>query len=436
MKKVILTFLILLTTSLFSNNKLNNRYAVITIDGAINPVVSTHVEKSINDACKKKLQFIVIQLDTPGGLITSMRKITKSILTSSIPVVVFTFPKGGQATSAGGFIMLSAHVAVMAPGTEIGAMHPVSPALDFVKKEKNGTPLGIMEKKVLNDTIAQARSLAQKRGRNVKWVINAVKNAKSSTYLEAKKLGIIDFIAEDMNDLLKKLNNYKLNINGKIIKLQTKNITPIQYKMNWKESMLNRLADPQTILFLFLIAIIGLGIEFKSSGMIIPGTIGAISLFLFLMAIQIIPINFLGLALIILSIILFILELNITSFGLLTLGGIISFIAGSLILFDSTLPGSNIPLSTIVTIVIFIIIFVFTVIRKIFEIHKSPVSTGIEGLKNETGTVLKTFNGSGKILIHGEIWNAISDEEILEGTVVAVEEIKGMNIIIKTNKLK
>ena len=308
----------------------NSEYALMKLEGSVNPIISEFLVKSIKEANEDKVQFIIIQLDTPGGLVNSMRDIIKSIMTSEVPVIVYTSPKGAQAASAGGFIMLSAHIAVMAPGTEIGAMHPVSPSLDFMKKDRDGGPEGVMEKKVLNDIIAYARSLAQKRNRNIKWAVNAVKHAKSSTYKEALSAGIIDFIAEDMPDLLKKLNNRKVNLNGKNVILKTDKIEKKEYLMDWKENFLNKLADPQIVFILFILAVAGIGIEFKSPGMIVPGVLGGISLIFFLMAVNILPINLFGLFLILLAIILFILELKFISYGFLTIGGIVAFIIGSM----------------------------------------------------------------------------------------------------------
>ncbi|MDY6968621.1 MAG: nodulation protein NfeD, partial [Spirochaetota bacterium] len=326
----------------------SNRYAVIKLEGSVNPILAEHIIESIEKANKENAQFIVLQMDTPGGLLTSMREIIKAILSSDVPVVVYTYPKGAQAASAGGYIMLSAHVAVMAPGTEIGAMHPVSPLLKFGQKDEKGKSKdGVMEKKVLNDTMAYGRSLAQKRGRNIKWTEKAVKEAISSTYLEAKKLGVIDLIAEDMEDLLLKLDGRKVKINGKSVILNTAHTTMIAYEMDSKDQILNFFADPQVVFFLLIIAVIGIGVEIKSPGMIFPGVIGAISFFIFLLAINVLPINFAGIVLLALGIVLFILELNIVSYGLLTLGGIVSFILGGLILFDSPLPGFQIPLTSI-----------------------------------------------------------------------------------------
>jgi len=406
-------------------------YVVLKLDGGVNPVVADYLVEGIKRASKEGARFVVLQMDTPGGLMTSMRDIIKAIFTSEIPVVVFTYPKGAQAASAGGFIMLSAHVAVMSPGTEIGAMHPVSPQLDFLKKDKDGSPAGVMEKKVLNDTVAYARSLAQKRKRNIKWTERAVREAISSTYTEALRLRIIDLVAEDMPDLLKKLNNRRVNVNGKVVTMKTRGLKEVVYNMTWKEELVNKFADPQVIFLLFIIAVVGIGMEFKNPGMIVPGTIGAVSLFIFLMAIQVIPINAMGLLLIIAAVILFILELQIVSYGLLTLGGIVAFVLGSMLLFDSPLPGGHIPISSIIAAVLFVLAFVFLVVRLVFNAHRGQVSTGSEGMINNDGIVLKDFIGKGKIMIHGEIWNAVSEDSLLKGEEVIVTEVKGMDLVVK-----
>ncbi len=422
---------ILLFLSSPSHSEDSDTYAVLKLQGSVNPIVSEYITGHIKKAADEGASFIVLQLDTPGGLLTSMREIIKGILTSKIPVVVYTYPKGGQAASAGGFIMLSAHVAAMAPGTEIGAMHPVSPMLDFMKKDKEGSPEGPMEKKVLNDTIAYARSLAQKRKRNVNWTVRAVKDAISSTYKEALSLGIIDLVAEDMDDLLKKLNGWRIDINGDLYIFRTKGIKPLVYRMDWKQKLLNYFADPQIIFLLLIIAIVGIGIEFKNPGMIVPGVLGAVSLFIFLMAIQVIPINVVGLILIVLSIVLFILELSITSYGLLTIGGIVSFMLGSMILFDSPLPGGHIPMSSIIATVLVLLGIVFIVIRSIFNVHKSMVTTGKEGLTGSRGTSLNDFEKTGKVKILGEIWSAESEDEIRAGDTVEVIDVKDMVVIVK-----
>ncbi len=430
MKKIRLLpvlFFLALSVNLFAENK----YAVVELSGSVNPIVAQYLTEAMEKAVSDGNQFIVIQMDTPGGLMDAMREIIKSILTSKIPVVVYTYPKGAQAASAGGFIMLASHVAAMAPGTEIGAMHPVSPMLDFMKKDRQGDPEGVMEKKVLNDTIAYARSLAQKRGRNVDWAVDAVSRAISNSYKEAHKAGVIDIVAEDMNDLLKQLNNRTIDLNGERFTFKTANIQEVKYLMTWKQKMVNRFADPQIIFLLFILAIAGIGIEFKNPGMFVPGIIGGVALVLFLLGIRIIPINGLGLILIILAFTLFILELKFQSYGLLTAGGIVSFFLGATILFDSPLPGGGIPLSSIIAMIIVVLAFVFLVVRSVINVHKAQVTTGREGMIGEEGTALTDFSGTGKISVHGEIWNAEFPGEAKKGDRLVVESISGMTLLVR-----
>ncbi len=433
MKKILIIIISLfIFTALSQNIYAGNRFASIKLEGTVNPIIAEHITKSIEKANNDNVQFIVIKLDTPGGLMSSMREIIKSIMSSDVPVVVYTYPKGAQAASAGGYIMISAHIAAMAPGTEIGAMHPVSPLLNFgVKDEKGNSKEGIMEKKVLNDTIAYARSLAQKRKRNVKWVVKAVKEAISSTYKEAKKLGVIDLIAEEMDDLLIKLDGMKVMVNGKKVRIDTSNITEIPYEMDSKTSFLNFFADPQIVFFLFIIAAVGIWMEIKNPGMIFPGVLGAISFFLFLLAVRILPINIAGIILIVLAIVLFILELNILSYGLLTVGGIISFMLGAMILFDSPLPGFQIPIETIISVVIFLLFFFFIVVRSIIVVHKEKVSTGLEALIGENGIAVNDFKKQGKVIVRGEVWSAITNDDILKNDKIEVIDTSGMILQVK-----
>lgn len=430
MKFRILVYLILAGIITHASTS-GNRYAVVSLNGSVNPIVAEYLVDALKKASDEGNQFVILQMDTPGGLMNSMRDIIKSILTSPIPVVVYTFPKGAQAASAGGFIMLASHVAAMAPGTEIGAMHPVSPMLDFMKKDKEGGPEGVMEKKVLNDTIAYARSLAQKRGRNVNWAEDSVNRAISSSYMEAYKSGVIDIVAEDMDDLLKQLDGRKINLNGKSFEFSTKNIVEVKYDMTWKQRLVNKFADPQIIFLLFILAVAGIGIELKNPGMIVPGTAGGIALIMFLLGIRIIPINALGLVLVVLAFVLFILELKFQSFGLLTAGGIVSFFLGATILFDSPLPGGGIPLSSIIAMIAVVLAFVFIVVRAVVNVHKTQVTTGLEGMIGETGVALDTFMRNGKISVHGEIWNAESDTEVNKGDSVVVETVHGMVLKVK-----
>ncbi len=427
MKRTISLSVFLIIILISVTTAADRKYAVVKLEGSVNPVIAEFISDSIEKASKEGADFIVIQMDTPGGLVDAMRDIIKAIFASDIPVVVYTYPKGAQAASAGGFIMIASHIAVMAPGTEIGAMHPVSPMLDFMQKDKKGAPAGVMEKKVLNDTIAYGRSLAQERKRNVRWTENAIRSAVSSTNKEALKLNIIDFIADDMDDLIKKLDGRRVMIKNKTVVIHTDSIRMVEYVMDWKQDLLNTFADPQIIFLLFIIAVAGIGIEFKNPGMIVPGVIGAISLFIFLMAIQVIPINVLGLVLIILAVVLFIMELYIVSYGLLTIGGIIAFVLGSMILFDSPLPGGHIPMSSIIVTVLVLLAFIFLVVRAVVNVHRGRVTTGIEGMIGETGNAISDFTASrGKIFVRGEIWSAVSDDEIQKDDEVEVNAVEGM----------
>ncbi len=409
-------------------------YALIRLDGTVNPIIAEHIVKSIKAAGQRHLQFIVLQIDTPGGLMTSMQEIIEGIMESKIPVVVYAYPRGAQAASAGGYIMLSANIAAMAPGTRIGAMHPVNILEQFSKRderEKGG--VSVMNIKLLNDSIAYARSLAQRRNRNTAWAEAAVRDAISSTYSEALRQRVIDIVAEDMDDLLRQLNGRRVAMNGTTVTIQTASIQAVEYPMDWKRRFLNFVADPQIVFFLFIIAIIGIGMEVKSPGLIFPGLIGGLSLFVFLMAVRILPVNFAGVALIILAVVLFILELKFTSYGLLTAGGLASFVIGSMILFDSPLPGFSIPLSTIMTVVISIIAFIFIILRAVVRAHRGRITTGLVGMIGEMGMALGDFvNSRGKISIHGEIWNAVVRHgDIRKNDEVKVIGSEGMVLIIE-----
>lgn len=424
----------LLTVCAYSQLHAGGRYALIYLDGTVNPVVAEYITESIVKSADEGNSFIILVVDTPGGWMDAMRDIIKSMQTSRIPVVVFTFPKGARAASAGGFIMLASDVAAMAPGTEIGAMHPVNLLPDFLNKNDAGKSGDVMEKKILNDTIAYARSLAQKSGRNADWAARAVSKAESSSYLEARNAGVIEIIANDIDDLLLQLDGRKIPFNSGSYKFSTRGLEKNEYLMTWKQKAVNRIADPQMLFLLFIIAVVGIWAELKNPGMIVPGTAGAVALILFLLGIRVIPINVLGLILIILAFALFILELKFTSFGIFTAGGIISFFIGAVILFDSPLPGGGIPLSTIAAMLIVVLAFVFIVVRAVINVHKGRPVSGREGLIGEEGTVFADFTGRGKVNVHGEIWNAELDGTARAGETIVVDEVRGMLLKVSLKK--
>ncbi len=420
-------------------------HAVIPLQGTVNPVVAEHIVSSIKKAADEGADFIIIPMNTPGGLMTSMQEIIQGIMESKIPVVVFTSPRGSQAASAGGYIMLSAHVAAMAPGTRVGAMSPMNIMEMFSSKknpetkrpgkqfETKGLETGdeVMKRKLLNDSMAYARSLAQLRGRNVDWAERAVRDAVSSTNNEALRLGVIDLVARDMPDLLRRLEGRRIAIDGRTITLVTEGSAPREYLMNWKQRFLNFFSDPQVVFFLLIIAVVGIGMEFKNPGMVVPGVAGVTAFFIFLMAVRVLPVNIAGIVLIVLAVVLFILDLKFASYGLLTAGGIISFVVGSMILFDNPLPGFSVPWATIIGVGLFVLGFVFILIRLGLLAHKGKVVTGAEGMVGEKGTVIRGFEERGQVQIHGEIWSAQSDVPLKRGDRIAVEKLEGMVLIVK-----
>ncbi len=406
-------------------------YAVIKLEGTVNPVIAEHIVESIKKARDDGNAFIIIPMDTPGGLMTSMQDIIKGIMGSELPVVVYTSPRGAQAASAGGYIMLSAHVAAMAPGTRVGAMSPMNIMEMFSSKKDDTGGDDVMKRKIMNDSVAYARSLAQKRGRNVDWAERAVRDAVSSTYAEALRLGVIDIVAEDTADLLVKLSGRRVALDGGTFTFAPAGLAPREYPMSWKQRLLNFFSDPQVIFFLLIIAMAGIAMEFKSPGLIIPGVVGVIAFFIFLMAVRVLPINIAGIILIVLAVTLFVLELKIASYGLLTVGGLISFVVGAMILFDNPLPGFSVPWPTIIGVGLFVLGFVFILIRLALLAHRGKVVTGSEGMAGERGTVIRDFDGEGPVSVHGEIWKARSDTPLKKGDGVVVEKIDGMVVTVK-----
>ncbi|MCX7988223.1 MAG: nodulation protein NfeD [Thermodesulfovibrio sp.] len=397
---------------------------VLTVDGVINPPHSEYVIKGIKKAHEIKAEVIIIKLDTPGGLDTSMREMVKEILNSHVPVVVYVSPKGARAASAGAFITLAAHVAAMAPGTNIGAAHPV--AMGGEKMDKT------MAEKVTNDAVAYIKSIAQQRGRNVEWAEQAVRKSISSTETEAFKQRVIDIIAEDLNSLIKELDGRKVKtvLGEKTINSKNAKVTELQ--MNFRERLLNFLSNPNIAYILLMIGIYGIIFELSNPGAIFPGVIGAISLILAFYSLQTLPINYAAAGLILLGIILFILELKFTSYGLLTLGGIICFVLGSIMLFDTENPLFKLSISVIIPVTIVTALFFALLLRLAYKAYKRKPVTGVEeliGLKGVAKTDIDKHKGM--VMVHGELWQAISDEEIKKDQEIIVEQVQGLTLKVR-----
>lgn len=396
---------------------------VITIDGVINPVSSEFISKGIKKANKQGFEAVVIELDTPGGLDASMRSIVKEIIGSEVPVVVFVSPSGARAASAGTFILLASHIAAMAPQTNIGAAHPVG-----VGEKMDKT----MSDKATNDAAAYIKSLAEKHGRNAVWAENAVRKSISATEAEALKENVINLISKDINSLLEDINGRQVETSMAKKTLRTKGAGIAREEMGLRYKILNLISDPNIAYILMLLGFYGLFFELTNPGTIFPGVVGGICLILAFYAFQTLPVNYAGLLLIILAIILFILEVKIVSHGVLVIGGIIAMVIGSIMLFETEGPFVKLSLAVILPAVIITTVFFTVIIGLAFKALRRKPITGIEGLVGAEGMAQTDITkDNGMVLLHGEIWSAYSDELIQKGQKIIVESVKGLKVKVR-----
>lgn len=400
---------------------------VITIDATINPASADFIHEAIKRASEANAECLVIRLNTPGGLLKSTRIIVTDILTARVPVVVFVAPSGSQSASAGTFITLAAHIAAMAPGTNIGAAHPVG--------IQGGEKDSIMNEKATNDAAAFIRTISEKRKRNVQWAEEAVRKSISLTESEALKKNVIDVVAPNIEALLDSIDGRAVELNGKTRTLQTRDAEIKEFEMDWKHKILDLISDPNIAYIFFLLGIYGLMFELYNPGTVLPGVVGVISLIIAFYALHTLPINYAGLALIVFGIILFLLEIKITSYGMLTVGGIISLALGSIMLIDSpsSLEFANISLSVIIPAVLFTAAFFAFAIGMGIRAQRRKPTTGIEGLIGEVGETISALNPHGQVRVHGEIWSAVSEgAEIPSGMKVKVVSVDNLKIIVRT----
>ena len=395
---------------------------VITLDGAINPAASDYIHYGIEQAVKHNSECLILRLNTPGGLLESTRTIVSDILQSPVPVVVYVSPPGSRAASAGVFITLAGHIAAMAPGTNIGAAHPVS-----LQGQMDST----MTEKVTNDAAAFIRTISEKRHRNIKWAEDAVRKSISITETEALKDSVIDLIASDTKDLLEKISGKEIQTIKGLEVLKTKDSQIIYVDMSFQQKMLSILSDPNIAYILFMLGVYGLLLELYSPGLIFPGVVGVISLLLAFYSMQTLPINYAGLALIIFAFILFILEIKIVSHGILTIGGVISLVLGSLMLIKSD-PGFDVVQISWKIILLFVILTVsfFSIALGLgIKAQRRKPTTGQEGLINEVGEAMTDLEPSGIIKVHGELWKAESPEKtISKGSKIIVTGISDLKL--------
>ncbi|MFH1874232.1 MAG: nodulation protein NfeD [Pseudomonadota bacterium] len=423
-------------------------YIATLDDQIINPVMVDYIDKAIAEAKANQAQCLILKLDTPGGLLTSTRKIVKSIMNSEVPVVVYVAPQGARAGSAGVFITLAANIAAMAPSTNIGAAHPVNLQEDKGSKDnledllqrlvdkkpdqkQDQESASPMQDKILNDTTAWVKGIAQTRGRNVNWAIKAVTESVSVEEQEALKLNIINFIAKDVADLLTKIDGQKITIGDQNKILNTKNAAQIQIEPGLRVKILATLAHPNIAYILLMLGFYGLLFEFTNPGIGFSGIAGVICLVLAFFGLQILPTNYAGIVLIALAIILFIVEIKVISYGLLTLGGLVSFLVGSLILFDTPhkFMQVSLPLVGGFAAATFIVaaFLAFIAIRS----HQRKSKIGLEGLIGEVAEVSKARGKKGKVFVHGEIWDVISENNLEVGKPVEVIGKQATKLIVK-----
>jgi membrane-bound serine protease (ClpP class) len=401
---------------------------VVPVEGAIGPASADFVRRALARAAKDKAQLVVLQMDTPGGLDTSMREMIKHILASPVPVATYVAPSGARAASAGTFILYASHHAAMAPGTNLGAASPVSiggGGGTGQKDDKQGAGVDTMTKKVTNDAVAYIRSLAQLRGRNADWGEQAVREAVSLPAEEAVKLKVIDFVAADVPALLKQID--------KKAGLKTADAPVVQVEVDWRTRILGVITNPSVAYIVILLGIYALIFEFTSPGMVLPGVVGAICILLALYAFHLLPVNYAGLALMLLGIAFMVAEAFLPAFGSLGIGGLIAFVLGSIILIDtdSVPSGFDIPYSLIGGVAAASAAFVFLVVGMAVRQRRRPVLTGREHLIGALAESLEDFEGEGWARVHGESWRVRAKAPVRRGARLRVTAIDGLILTVE-----
>lgn len=398
---------------------------LIVIDGSINPAVDDFIRESIARAKSNGARALIIQLDTPGGLLSSTRTIVKELLSAEVPIMVYVAPSGAGAGSAGVFITMAAHIAAMAPATNIGAAHPVAGGGQEVK--------GVMGEKIENFTASFSETIAQKRGRNTEWAIEAVRKSVSITETDALKKNVIDVIAKNLDDLLNQADGRKVDLDGRMTTLSVKQVNVVRHEMSLKQKIVNAIADPNIAYMLLMAGILGLYMEFSNPGVLFPGITGAICLVMALISLQLLSFNYAGLFLIILGIALLVGEAFMPSFGILGIGGVISLALGSFLLFDTPNSDLTIDGTIVYTAVATMASLVLAIGYLVFRSQKARPTLGMDGLIGKIGEVRATLNPSGKVFVHGEYWNAQTqtDGPIDVGDKVQIVGYEGMNLKVK-----
>jgi membrane-bound serine protease (ClpP class) len=416
------------------------RAILIDVDGAIGPATSAYVEAAIGEAAQRGARLVILRMDTPGGLDTSMRSIVKAINASAVPVVGYVAPSGARAASAGTYLIYACHLAAMAPGTNLGAATPIelgglpgggSPETSKPDGETGAKPTGDAHRdKLVNDAAAYLRSLAQMRGRNANWAEQAVRESASLPAEEALRLGVVDLLAPTVDDLLRQIDGRVVRTAAGEVRLETRGLNVAELAPDWRSRLLSIIGNPNVAYILMLVGIYGLIYEFSNPGTVLPGTAGAVCLLLALYAFQLLPINYAGIALMGLGLALMVAEAFMPTFGALGLAGVAAFVVGSLILVDTNAPGFGLSIALILTVAATSALLLFAIVTLALKSHRRPVVSGSEELVGAAGRALSGFPGEGSVRLHGEVWSARSDLPIAPGTPVTVTGRNGLTVLV------
>ncbi len=396
---------------------------VVELDGVVHAISAAHVVQAIEQADAEGAPLLVIRVDTPGGLDSSMRQIVDRMLNCRTPVAVWVGPSGARAASAGFIIAVAADVAAMAPGTNIGAAHPVAGI---------GQMDEVMSKKVTSDAAAYIRGKAERRGRNVEMAEKAVVESKSFTEKEALGLNLIDLVAMDVPDLLKLLDGREVTrFDGTTVTLKLAGEKTVDVRMDWRQAILSAIARPEILFLLLLGALAGLGAEISHPGLVFPGVLGTLCLILFLFASQIIPVNWAGVLLVVLALGLFVAEVKVASYGLLTVGGLVAMILGAMMLVDSPLPELRVDLWSLAPFIVAFAAFALAMARLVFQAQRRRAQTGAEGFVGQRGQAESDLDPEGWVIVQGERWRARAGEPIAAGEQVEVLSVEGLRLRVR-----
>lgn len=430
----------------------------LDLEGALGVATAEYIVGGIEDAEKRNANLVIIRMDTPGGLVEPMRDIVQAILASEVPVATYVSPGGARADSAGTYILLASHIAAMAPTTHVGAATPVTlggggaPDSEPPGEQKPAAPEepanedseapadpesdeprpdSAMERKVLNDAIAYIRGLADAHGRNADWAEKAVRDAATLTADDALKQNVIDLIAVDRSELLTAVHGREVKINNQTVVVDTQAVTVEEVEPSWRIKFLSTISNPEIALLLVLIGIYGLIFEGYNPGAVVPGVVGVICLLLAAYSLQVIPVNYAGLALIILGFALIILEAFVPSFGALGLGGIAAFIFGAIMMFDSGIPGFGISVAFVVIFATVVGLSLLLVVSYVLKLRRRGAVTGVASIVGGTGIAMEDFTGEGKVWLEGEAWHAVSLVPVQKNQVVVVRKLEGLTLHVE-----